>query len=552
MSEIATEKVRLLEILESDNRVIVPRYQRSYSWEIENISELWEDITNTILKDNREHFAGALIFCDSPSSREQLNFEIVDGQQRLISITILLRAIYDNLNSKTGLANDVYDHIERGRYEEKRYFKLTLGETDQEFFKLFIQEKDRPAQGKRGKYKSHKRIVSAYNYFDLRIKELVKGKRRDSELILEELFKKLKQKLIAVRIKVISEVDAYAIFETINSKKADLTVSDLLKNFIFSNAHKISENSLESARQNWESMTEALGQEIEISQYVRHYWISAYERSRDKDLYRKIKDYFKNDTGMLLSFSKMLAKEASIYSTIISPEEDEPNKIIYSSLSDINFLRIRQCYPLILAAMAKKVPPRDLQKILSKIISVSLRRGVTDKNPNEVEAYYAIVAKKVRTDGQRAIKDILSGLNEYNPKDKEIKSYLEENPIAEGLAKFVLLHLEKSKSTEEKIVHRPTLEHILPQNPNKLSDWDMNESEHKNYVSKIGNLTLVGRKFNSSMSNNPYKEKTKELLMSEINIASEIPRKYKSWGKEKIEERGNEILKFIFSEWPGN
>ncbi|OGG40590.1 hypothetical protein A2118_03170 [Candidatus Kaiserbacteria bacterium GWA2_50_9] len=195
MAEIATEKVRLLEVLESDGRIIVPRYQRSYSWEIENVSELWEDIANTILKDNREHFAGALIFCDSSPSKEQLNFEIVDGQQRLISLSILLRVIYDNLNSKTGLANDIYDHIERGRYEEKRYFKLTLGETDQEFFKLFIQEKDRPAQGRRGKYKSHKRIVSAYNYFDLKIKELIKGKRRNSELVLEELFKKLRTHL---------------------------------------------------------------------------------------------------------------------------------------------------------------------------------------------------------------------------------------------------------------------------------------------------------------------------------------------------------------------
>lgn len=553
MSEIATEKVRLLEILESDNRIIVPQYQRSYSWEIENVSELWEDIDNTIRKNNREHFAGALIFCDSSSSsKEQLNFEIVDGQQRLISLTILLRAIYDNLDSKSGLATDIYDHIERGRYEEKRYFKLTLGEMDQDFFKSFIQEKDRPAQGKRGKYKSHKRIVSAYNYFDSKIKELIKGKRRDSELVLEELFKKLKQKLIAVRIKVVSEVDAYAIFETINSKKADLTVSDLLKNFIFSNAHKIGENSLDSARQNWESMTEALGQETEISQYVRHYWISAYERSRDKDLYRKIKDYFKNEPEKLPLFSKMLAKEAMVYGAIISPEEDEPNRIIYNLLSDINFLRIRQCYPLILAIMAKKIPPRDSQKILNKIISVSLRRGVTDKNPNEIEVYYAIAAKKIRTDGQNAVGDILNGLNEYNPKDKEIRSYLEENSVAEGLAKFILLHLEKSISTEEKIVYRPTLEHILPQNPEKLSDWGLNEIEHKNYVSKIGNLTLVGKKFNSSMSNNPYKEKIKELLTSEIKIANEIPHKYKNWGKEEIDERGNELLKFIFSEWPSN
>ncbi len=551
MAEIATEKVRLLEILESDGRIIVPRYQRSYSWESENISELWDDISTTILNENREHFAGALILCDS-SSKEQFNFEIVDGQQRLISLTILLRAMYDNLNSKTGLANDLYDHIERGRYEEKRYFKLTLGELDQEFFRSFIQEKDRPAQGKRGKYKSHKRIVNAYNYFDSKIKELIKGKRRDSESILEELFKKLKQKLIAVRIKVASEVDAYAIFETINSKKADLTVSDLLKNFIFSNAHKVNEHTLESARQNWDLMVEALGQEIEISQYVRHYWISAYERSRDKDLYRKIKDYFKKEPDKLTVFSKMLAKEAVVYASIVTPEDTESNKMTFELLSDINFLRIRQCYPLILATMAEKIPNRDLQKLLSKIISASFRRGITDKNPNEVEVFYAKSAKEVRENGVTAIGRILAGLNEYNPKDKEIKSYLEENSIAEALAKFILLHYEKSKSTEEKIIYRPTLEHIVPQNPEKLSDWGMTETEHKNYVNKIGNLTLVGKKFNSVMSNKPYKEKIKELSKSEINIANEIAHKYKSWGKKEIDERMDEILSFIFTQWPNN
>ncbi|MDD2935288.1 MAG: DUF262 domain-containing protein [Candidatus Pacebacteria bacterium] len=179
MSEISSEKVKLLDILENSGRVIIPRYQRSYSWEIENVSELWEDILTVIFDKNREHFSGALIFCDSSSddrNNEKCSFEIVDGQQRLVSLTILLRAMYDNLDPKTGLAADIYDHIEQGRYEEKRYFKLVLGESDKDFFKLFIQDKDRPHQNKRGKVKSHKRIVSAYNYFDSEIKKLVEEK----------------------------------------------------------------------------------------------------------------------------------------------------------------------------------------------------------------------------------------------------------------------------------------------------------------------------------------------------------------------------------------
>lgn len=547
MSEIATEKVRLLDVLESDGRICIPRYQRSYSWDIENISELWEDISIVVLNHNREHFAGALIFCDSTDPTSPTSLEIVDGQQRLISLTILLRVMYDNLKSGTSIAEDIYDHIERGRYEENRYFKLVLGETDQRFFKSYIQDKNRPAQEKRGKNKSHKLIVGAYKYFDLKIKELIRGK--DANLILGELFKKLKQKLIAVRIKVASEVDAYAIFETINSKKVDLTVSDLLKNYIFSSTHKIGKEELEIARRNWNLMIEELGQDAEISQYIRHYWISAYERSRDKDLYRKIKDYFRNDSSKLLEFSDMLTKEAVSYNLIINPQEDKPNRETYKLILDINTLRVRQCYPLILAALAKEIPLRELNKLLKKIISVSLRRGMVDKNPNEIETYYATTAKQIRTNNLNSIKDIIDKLNEFSPKEKEIRSYLEENSISEGVAKFILLQQERLKSTEEKIVYKPTLEHILPKIPERLSDWKVTQSEHNAYIGKLGNLTLVGRKFNSIMSNKIYKEKRKELLKSDIKIANEIAKKYKKWGKDEIKKRGEEILKFVFATW---
>ncbi|MDD2935287.1 MAG: HNH endonuclease family protein [Candidatus Pacebacteria bacterium] len=356
-------------------------------------------------------------------------------------------------------------------------------------------------------------------------------------------------KLVAVRIKVASEVDAYAIFETINSKKADLTVSDLLKNFIFSNAHHVSEEQLETARKNWELMSNSLGQDIEISQYVRHLWISAYERSRDKDLYRKIKDCFKGKHEELFKFSDMLAKEAELYSSIIDPQENGCNKLTYELLSDINKLRIRQCYPLILAFLVKEISQKELQQILQKITSVSIRRSIVDKNPNEVESYYAISAKKVRVDGLCMLESILNGFDDYNPKDKEIKSYLEENLISENLAKFILFKYEISKSTGEKSIYNVTLEHILPRNPEKLSDWCLSKEEHKIYSNKLGNLTLVGRKFNSIMSNKKYADKVLELSKSEFYISKDVADKNKKWGKEEIEKREKEILDFFFLRW---
>ncbi len=550
MSEIDFDKISLVQLLASDGHIIVPQYQRSYSWKEENFAELWEDILSVILDQSRDHFTGTLIFC-KPSNPLLLNdsTDIVDGQQRLITLSILLRVMYDNLDSNSALSAYIYDCIRRGRYEDRKYYKLTLGENDRDFFVNFIQHEDRPFQSRRGKNKSHKLIVKAYHYFDKEIKSLIKRRSNNTEDTLNELFTKMQQKLIAVRIKVASEVDAYTIFETINSKKASLTVSDLLKNFIFSSAHKLGNSELEEARQNWNLMVDDLGHDIEISYYVRHHWISAYERSRDKDLYRKIKDRFRGDDLKVLDFSKMLASEAKLYNLIFYPLEESLNKDICNLIVDINSLRVRQCYPLILSSFVASVQHTDLDHLLKKILAVSLRRGIVDKNPNEVENYYADIAKKLR-DNAISVKSILEGLNKFNPRDKEIKNYLEENPISESLAKFILVKYENSKSTGEKHTSRPTLEHILPRKPENLSSWGLTEADHGSYFRRLGNLTLVGKKFNSIMSNKAYSLKRSELLKSDIKIASEIGKNHKQWGMNEINKRTLQVLNFVFEKWP--
>ncbi|HVW71584.1 MAG TPA: HNH endonuclease family protein [Candidatus Paceibacterota bacterium] len=297
-------------------------------------------------------------------------------------------------------------------------------------------------------------------------------------------------------------------------------------------------------------MLEALGQDAEISQYIRHFWISTQSPSRDKELYRKIKDEYKDNSEELLAFSKQLSKEAELYSSIIDPQLDSHAKGIYQLICDINKLRIRQCYPLILAALAQKVPTKDLRNLLHKIVTVALRRGITDKNPNEVETLFATSASKIRTEGVKALGSIIENLDSFSSTDKEIRGFLEENRVSEIFARFILEHLERSKSTDEKEIFRPTLEHILPQSPQNMQDWNITKAEHDTYAYKIGNLTLVGKTFNSSMSNKPFEQKRIELLKSDIKIAKEIAEEYSSWGKSQIDERGSEILEFVFKQWP--
>ena len=566
MSEINTQKISVLSGLFEQSKIFeVPYFQRSYTWERDLINEFWEDIHNTVLDEqtNREHFMGAFIFSDSQETNDKNEGPsrewIIDGQQRMITLTILFRAMHDSLDKDSDLAGHIIDLITGGRYEKSEFYRLVLGEDVAEFFEKYIQEKNPKIfrESRKGKRKVEKRIIEAYKFFLDAVKKGAEERGWSPNKFVDYLFRKLKEKVVAVRIKVHSDADAYAIFETINSKKVELSVSELLKNYVFLQSDKIGGSTLRNTRKKWDEIIENLSQdeEIEPSQFIRHYWISNEESISEKNLYRAIKARYNSKREDIKRFISHLAEESALYVKLVGGFRDDNDEIIdddgVSLLVQIKSLRIKQCYPVLLSALSEKLPKGQFKELLKSVARVSLMRGLADLNPNELEDVYAKGARAIRSDGKGALPKIIKEIEKFVPSKSDIERTVLENEISEQLARFILTQYELSKRTGETktVLGKTSLEHVLPQSPDNIGDWDMTQEEHSSYVGRLGNLALVGQKINQKASNRPFGEKRKILGVSEIKTTVELSRQYQKWSKKEIQNRTSELLNFVLRNW---
>jgi len=537
---------------------VVPKYQRSYSWTGKNFSELWDDIRTIILQENREHFLGTLIFCPYEEKDNINKLQVVDGQQRLATLIILLRVLYDSMIEDKDTKKEAEKYIYRGyiRDSENNPYFLELSELDDEFFKKFILEKKRPYSEKKGKRKSYKNIKEAYNFFVGKIKEESARKKLKPSAYSEEVFDKIGKKLVFVSIEVASEVDAYTIFESINSKREDLTLSDLLKNYIFSSAQKINNSRLKEVQRDWNSMSNILLESKgSISDFIRHYWISNYGKVYEKDLYRTIKNEFKNNDGeieleRIVSFMFNLSNEVDDYKKIIDPSSYfGVEEVILDYLITLNTLNSRQFYPVVLSVLRIGEKTESLRNLLSCICSLSVRRSVLGKNPNELENFYSQKAPLLRKSEISVEQFIIDMKKEFFINNDEILDDIKDNAIGNILAKIILINLEKSISTNEKLLGKFSLEHIAPQKPKTVKEWGMkSKDEYEKYVNKIGNLTLILPKFNREVSNKNFSEKKIIYKESNIIINQDIIN-CKKWDKKAIDKRTEKISEFFISNW---
>lgn len=562
MSEINTHKISVFGDLFEQNKVFrIPYFQRSYTWEKDLVQDLWNDIKDIVLADdNHEHFMGVFIFADQESEEKKrgpTEEVVIDGQQRMATLAILLRAMYDHLDQNTDLAGRIIDLIIGGRYESQPFRRLILGEDVDDFFEKYIQEEDSELfRGKRrGKKKVEKRIVQAHALLFNEIEKEAKARNMKLPEFINYLFRKLKERVVAVRIKVPSDADAYTIFETINSKKVELSVSELLKNYLFLQSDKLGGSVLRTTRKKWLDIIENLSQndeEIEPSIFIRHYWVSNIDSVTEKNLYRAIKDHYTKNKNDLRGFISDLSDQSLFYSKLVGVYRDDDDKIIndrgLALLEQIRSLRIKQCYPLLLATLSVEAPPGQFNELLKAIVRVSVMRGLTDRNPNELEDTYASKSRALRK-GSTIIPEVIKEINKFTPKEDEVERTVLENDVSEQLARFILIQYEAKGRTGEFEFGKVSLEHILPRTPEDISLWGMTPEEHQLYVGKLGNLALVGNRINTKASNRPFVEKKKILEKSEIKSTVEIAKKNKKWGKEEIQKRTKVLLDFVVSNW---
>ena len=506
----AKEK-RFLHFLEgSDKHFVIPVYQRNYDWKKEHCSQLYDDLIE-LTKTKRTHFLGSIvsIYHDNGDDREYL---IIDGQQRLTTLSILLLSIYKLIDEEKMESIISKDQI-RDEYLINKYSKndkkirLKPVKNDKEAFSsLFKEEED---------YLQNTNITVNFLYFYNRIQKV--------EVTIDDLFSAIKQ-IVIVEIELINgEDDPQLIFESLNSTGLDLTEADKVRNFVLMKESSIVQ---EKYYTNYWNKIE-VNTEYSVSDFIRHY-LTIKERviPNKSKVYLSFKKYvtlnISNNEELLLD----LLKYSKYYREIISTE----NTNTFSSyLSKINRLESVVTYPFLMEVFddfAKKIlTENDMKVIFETIISFVFRRLICEVPTNALNKMFMVLGREIKKydDYKENYLDIFKRVitqkshSQRFPDNEEFTSKIISKDIYNFKNKnklFLLEQLENFDNKErvdvEKLVstNELTIEHIMPQTLTPIWRESLGKTFdliHEKYLNTIGNITLTG--YNSKMSNKAFSEK---------------------------------------------
>ena len=332
----------------------IPPYQRDYEWGMDEIDDLWNDIVNAI-ENQTDHFLGALVFRGEKG--KDTMFEVMDGQQRLITLTILLAAIRDNLDKlgEKKLARGTQVSISSPDKSGNETYKLILNRSAGKYIEELIQKHEAFKKIQSPQSEEEKKIKKAYEYFDKKIDEKLNVLADISDKI--NFIKKLKGKIeeiYVIGIYVITEEDAYTIFEVLNDRGLELSVADLLKNLIFK---KYEQGKIKDAEDTWRKMIHLFeNRKINFTKFLRHFWLSKYKFVSTPELFKDIKKETQSHNSERMSnFLSEIDKESRSYTSLYSPvqtdfdEFSQKKKDIIEILLNIKLFDVKQCYSLMLA-----------------------------------------------------------------------------------------------------------------------------------------------------------------------------------------------------------
>jgi Protein of unknown function DUF262/Protein of unknown function (DUF1524) len=531
------------QILFGTSKYRVPRYQRPYSWSSDHIEDFWTDLQ----EGGASTFLGSFVF-NQESVEQDGYLEIIDGQQRLLTITLfmaLLRNVAIELGEKSfaGRVQRLCIAVEDRRGMQS--FRIKPGDALADFFEAHIQLDELPKWPAKPT-QEHSLIISNYELLKRFVLDELEG-RKDTVEKIEEL-QRLWDKTAALRviqIDINSEEDAYTIFETVNARGAELTAADLLKNLIFRNVKKLP-GSEDKARARWKELEDNIsGTRTDLSKFIRHYWLSKNSFVSERALYREVK----KETSDFAKLLEELVSASEWYNRLLVGNKEDwsdlklrGEKTIFQALRGVRAMRVSQCHVLFLSLLrnARKIDI-DFSSYFSRIENFTFRYSAIAKlQANRVEKLYSRKAieieKAVATESStkqvvkrvsRSLDTLMNNLRELAPGPEVFRERFAEvsyrsSEQARVLIKYLLSKINQVSTTGELEVDFDVvnIEHVLPQKP--AADWKLKPADIKEYVHLLGNLTLVHEVINSEAGNRSAEAKAAALSASEIGITKDL------------------------------
>jgi hypothetical protein len=519
------------------------------------------------------YFLGTFIFNTEPLKKEGF-VDIIDGQQRLLTATILMAVLRDHAKTLDEQIARLFQRqdIAIEDREGNESFRILPADTLVKFFSEHVQSYKGNVSLAKASTSEEYRVKEVYAYFYQHVnEELTRFESREAQLgVLKRIRNKLAD-LIVISVEITREEDAYEIFETTNARGLELSVSDLLKNLIFKKIKPGEDRDL--AKDIWQEITNNIeSTSIELRKFIRYFWISRYAFVSEKRLFREIKNQTTNWQRLLGDlwddsswFSKLLEGDRSDFQDLKHSDR------VFDAIQALRPMRVSQCYVLLLSILRNyKKLGTDPVRVFELIEKFTFQYSVVCKLPaNRIERLYSKYAirlgqivqqtseGKVAANVQKLFSDLEKELIGESPSQAvfmESFAELSHKDTEDGrrLTKYILSTFDAYyRKTDEQAIdfNAVNIEHVLPRNPH--SAWNLSKQEIKSYINRLGNLTLLSKRLNSKAQNSPLSEKMVELKKSELPITRELVDFIEScghqWTEREIDERQQQMANLAFN-----
>ncbi|MGL2518406.1 GmrSD restriction endonuclease domain-containing protein [Helicobacter pylori] len=527
-----------------NNQFVIPIYQRVYSWKKEQCEQLWDDIIKIGGNDKmNRHFIGSILYVRNGNTHSS-PLLIIDGQQRLTTITLLCIALRNHLSDevKREEIEDLY--LINGDKNGDKKFRLILSESDKDtLLSLIDKNKRKPSE-------PSVKIVENFKLFEKWISENTDK--------LETIFKGL-EKLMIVYIALDKEDDPQLIFESMNSKGIELAQTDLIRNYI------IMETEVEKQKDfyngYWRAMEEGFEQskrEDLFNKFIRHYLtIKTRDIPNINKVYEAFKDYQQKEGIEIEDLLKDLQKYCGYFAF-----KKEADKDLNKALSFLVDLEMDVVYPLLLELYSdykgEVLSKDDFRRSIALIESYIFRRAVCGIPSSGLNKFFASFAKKIQKDEYlESIEKHFGSLTENRrfPDDDEFKEeFMRKDFYKFELIKYLFNRMENFNRKEREPTDKYTIEHIMPQKLTEEWERDLGQDHeriHTQYLHTIGNLTLTG--YNSEYSNKSFQEKQGMeggFKDSPLRLNQGLrDRGLESFGEKEIKKRASDLADWALKIW---
>ncbi|MBU4610474.1 DUF262 domain-containing protein [Achromobacter sp. GG226] len=578
-----------------NEQYVVPAYQRRYSWQAKQLNELLNDIL--ALENGDGHLLGTVVCLVGPYGAGLNQLEVVDGQQRITTLNILLHCILERLRRErvADQAAKVAAMLESRAEGGVAHPKILLDTIDATEFERHV--KQRPVDGRH-----NANLALAFALYRERVDAMTLSE-------LNTLLQRLTRQATIIRLEVANAKDAFKLFETINNRGLRLNATDIIKNFILGNAARFGDSELAEARVRWAELIAHLDG-TNFESFFRHY-VSATLTRRVTRAY--VVTYFKAiflrqvleartlpeqtvyadepeledadnaadteavaddeevqmadvaaGTLTFTAFLERLAQHAKMYGAIVRAKTGVPK--IDRRLRHLRMIQSSQTYGFLMAMRAGGCSDANFVEILALTEAFLMRRHICRERANENESMFA---KLCGADASDPVPVVRAAYRALSPSDDLFESRFAEYQFTANVmdrARYCLEQFEQGEHSAFAELHVAGtddvhVEHIIPQKIKTRKavadhgDWvvylgDKAVARHRDYVSRIGNLTLFAGTLNISASNNPYGRKKTAYEQSGIKLTQQLPADFPEFRFEEVESRSAGFAKRAVGLWP--